>query len=98
MSISLRIVGIFYSQDKIPYTPNMTVKDVLDYAKSSPSSDATAFGYINNKDSLTNGGDSVVAFAARYPNSVISETSSTVYESGDYFLSESVVGSPRYSV
>lgn len=101
MSVSLRIVGLFFSADNLPYTPRMTVKALLDYVMANPGdggSGASKFGYLANKDALTSGGDSVTAFAARYPQGVTSKTSSTKYFAGDYFLSESTVNDPRYSV
>lgn len=33
MSVSLRIVGIYYNQSDIPFKENMTVMDVLNYAR-----------------------------------------------------------------
>ena len=49
MAVSLRIVGIYYHQDNIPYTKNMTVKDVLDYAHNKPAPNAVKFGYQPGK-------------------------------------------------
>ncbi len=100
MGVSLRVVGIFYDQSDIPFTQGMTVKSLLDEATHNPGGEANNFGYLSNTDVLTNGGmkESVTAFFANYPNGVTSKTSGTVYGAGEYFLTESMVGNPRYSV
>ena len=101
MTVSCRVVGIFFNATDLPYTEGMTVKDLLDQIAANPgtgNSGASHFGYIANQDILTTGGSSVVAFAARYPKGVTSITSGTPYTAGNYYLSEQNVGSPRYSV
>ncbi|MBO6790597.1 MAG: hypothetical protein JJ894_08680 [Dinoroseobacter sp.] len=101
MTVSCRVVGIFFNAMDLPYTEGMTVKDLLDQIAANPgtgNSGASHFGYIANQDILTTGHSSVVAFAARYPKGVTSITSGTPYTAGDYYLSEQNVGSPRYSV
>lgn len=45
MSVSLRIVGIYYNQSDIPFKENMTVMDVLNYARTNPVENAKVFGF-----------------------------------------------------
>lgn len=101
MTVSCRIVGIYFNAENLPYTQDMTVQELMDNIAKDPGlggSGASNFGYIANQDILTTGGASVVAFAARYPQGVTSLTSKTKYVAGDYYLSEQNVGAPRYSV
>ena len=98
MSMTLRIVGLFYKQTGIPYTQGMTVKDLMDAAANAPGPAAARFGYVAAGDLLTQGGASVIAFGARYPDGVTSLTSGTRYPAGEYYLAETNVSNPRYSV
>lgn len=100
MTVSMRVVGIFFQAENIPYTSQMTVKDLMDVVVMNPStySDASKFGYLANVDMVTSNEPSVVAFAARYPQGTTSRTSGIKYTAGDYYLTEANVGNPRYSV
>ena len=107
-TLSMRVVGIFYVAKDIPFSDvaqadpskGTTVEDLMVYLKQNAGAGGTGasnFGYIDNTV-LSSGGKSVTAFAARYPQGVTSITSTDKYTAGDYFLSESTVGNPRYSV
>lgn len=104
MSISLRIVGIFYNRSDIPDRGKQTVKDVLDYAvKNSrpPNLPSDNFKYIVSSTAApasANAKPSVGAFFANYTDSFASPTSGLKYPRGEYFLSESLVENPSYVV
>jgi hypothetical protein len=100
MAVSMRVVGILFQAKDVQYDQNMTVKDLMDKVAKNPAlySDASNFGYIAVGDMVTPNNPSVVAFAARYPKGITSTTSNTKYIAGDYYLAESNVGNPRYSV
>ncbi|RVU18667.1 hypothetical protein [Methylobacterium oryzihabitans] len=102
MTISLRVVGIFYDRSDIPDSGTQTVKDVLDYAVKNPGSKdlpSDNFKYIT---SITDPGalmkPSVSAFFSNYASNFTSPTSRLTYLRGEYFLSESLVENPSYEV
>jgi len=103
MSISLRIVGIFYKRSDIPDTGEHTVKSVLDYAVANPESEhlpSDNFQYITGVSvpGALGRKPSVTAFFSNYKSEVTSPTSGLPYAPGEYFLSESLVGNPSYEV
>lgn len=106
MTVSLRVVGNFYNQSGITYDPKttaggmtyMSVKDVLDAAAASPEPNASTFGYIAATSSIQGGTPSVTAFYANYIDDFKSRTSKLTYPQGEYFVTESLVDNPLYSV
>ena len=101
MSVTLRVVGNFYFRDDIEFKENMTVADVLNYARDNTGSgDADLFNFDLGK--LTIGADagkpSVTAFVARYPNGVTSRTSGVEYPEGEYYVAEDLNLRPAYTV
>ncbi|MEM9739216.1 MAG: hypothetical protein AAF829_05050 [Pseudomonadota bacterium] len=110
MPITLRIVGLFYIQDNIPdVQPDgspQTVESVLNYAVTNPVAPATDFGYITGQSNVVKSGavtpgvDSITAFYANYGGATgpTSITAGITYPPGEYFLSESLVDSPQYTV
>ncbi|MEL6774135.1 MAG: hypothetical protein AAFP23_05190 [Pseudomonadota bacterium] len=101
MTVSLRIVGIFYHQTDIPYVADMTVADVLSAARQSPGGQADMFGFDEGQ-LMTPGPDkgkpSITSFFANYPKGVTSETSGIQYPAGEYSLGEDLQGRPAYTV
>jgi len=103
MSVSLRIVGIYYHQDDIPYTSGMTVRDVLDYARlnpvNSPEVPANLFGYTESKLIIGRdaGKPSVSAFFANYTAPIKSITSGIIRPKGQYYLEEKLAGLPSFT-
>ncbi|MEO1468361.1 MAG: hypothetical protein AAFV86_04855 [Pseudomonadota bacterium] len=107
MTVSLRVVGIFFRDDAIPHTPGMTVEGVLDAASSRATAgqntampNANLFNFTTGTLSPAfGGGKTISAFVARYsaqgPTSV---TSDTTYRSGEFFLSENLAQTPSYTV
>lgn len=106
MAVSLRVVGNFYNQTDIPFDPKttiegttfMSVKDVLDAASENPAPGASKFGYIAATSSVQNSTPSVTAFYANYDAPFKSPTSLLDYPAGEYFVTESLVDNPLYSV
>jgi len=103
MAVSLRVVGIFYRRNDIPFESGMTVKSVLDAAVASPGGPTPAdkFNYVSGQSrptAIPDGKPSVTAFFARYATDPTSETSHAEYPEGEYFLPETLVGNPGYLV
>lgn len=110
MSITLRIVGIFYYREDIPDvqedgTPH-TVETVLNYAVRNPAGTSSAFGYVTGQSATEGAGSggspikSVTAFFSNYTvgSGPTSLTTGITYPEGEYFLSESLVAEPSYRV
>lgn len=93
MSISLRVVGIFYRSD-IELPGGGSVKDVLDAAKSQ----ITAGVSFTYSTVTTNGLSSPNMFRAFYEAPFTSSASQIEYPSGEYMLAEDLVARPAYSV
>src|SRR6056297_1196194 len=100
MTVSLRIVGIFYHQQNIPHQTDMTVMDVLNYARGNPEPNANTFGFETGK--LQIGPDagklSISSFYADYKSAFQSETSGFMYGAGSYYLPEDLNATPAYTV
>ncbi|MBO6918084.1 MAG: hypothetical protein JJ858_06615 [Rhizobiaceae bacterium] len=99
MSVSLRIVGIYYHQDKIPYKENMTVMDVLNYARENQVKNAKVFGFETGQ--LQFGADagkpSITSFYSEYEEPFQSKTSGYMKPAGPYFLPEDISTSPSFT-
>lgn len=101
MSISLRVVGVFYNRPNFfDFTEGMTVKDLLDaaVAKENNSNAVEEFQYYTNQacDSKTL---SLSAFKVKYKQGApVSPTSGIHYPPGEYYLAEQLGNKPAYSV
>lgn len=99
MSVSLRIVGIYYNQSDIPFKENMTVMDVLNYARMNPVENAKVFGFETGQ--LQFGSDagkpSITSFYSDYDEPFQSETSGLMKPAGPYFLPEDISTSPSFT-
>ncbi|MEM9046482.1 MAG: hypothetical protein AAGC81_17505 [Pseudomonadota bacterium] len=104
MAVTLRVVGIFFQTDVSFDSSIQTVKDVMDAARdASVVDDKYTFNYLATSQLLTAGSGgssnpSVTAFYAKQPPTFTSVISGIEYSGGDYFLSESMVKNPGYSV
>lgn len=94
MSISLRVVGIFYNNSVEAPTGSMSVRDLLD-ASMQNSPPGTTFTYTNV---ILNGINSPGYFSAEYANGVVSQTSGISYPPGTYELQEILTTRPSYTV
>lgn len=99
MSVSLRIVGIYYDQDNIPYEENMTVMDVLNYARLNPAENSKVFGFETGQ--LQFGADagkpSITSFYSEYEEPFQSQTSGLMKPAGPYYLPEDISTSPSFT-
>ena len=93
MTISLRVVGIFYRTD-VDLPGGGSVKDVLDAAQSQITA-GTSFTY---SAVTTNGTTSPNMFRAFYEASFKSGASGLQYPSGEYMLAEDLYSRPAYTV
>ncbi|MEL7347258.1 MAG: hypothetical protein AAFN17_05845 [Pseudomonadota bacterium] len=114
MTVSLRIVGIFFSDDAIPFTadldtpagPRMSVAAILaaarDRAAAGTNTTVPANLFTFTTSQLTLGPDAgkktISAFVARYTSGPTSVTSHITYRDGEFFLSEDLASTPSYSV
>lgn len=91
MSISLRVVGIFYRTSVDLKTGSGTVKDVLEAAQSQITG-GTSFNFsaVVRPDGM----ESPDTFRAFYESGFMSAASGIYYPEGEYVLSENLSGSP----
>lgn len=84
MSVSLRIVGIYYNQSDIPFKENMTVMDVLNYARFNPSDNAKVFGFETGQLQIgsDSGKPSISSFYSEYNEPFQSKTSGLMKQAG----------------
>lgn len=94
MSISLRIVGIFYRNDRIDDTAG-TVFGVLDAARSDP---GATIPECDRFEFSPGDGENITSFSANYRSAIASTVSDREYPPGEYFLSENLSALPAYSV
>ncbi|MEO0544587.1 MAG: hypothetical protein AAFY99_12285 [Pseudomonadota bacterium] len=103
MSVTIRIVGIYYYQSDIPYTSGMTVSDVLDYARANPVNDGNlqtkVFGFETGTLNIgPNAGDpSITSFYADYEQPFESRTSGLTKDAGPYYLPEDTTSLPTFT-
>ena len=98
MSVSLRIVGIYYSQSDIPYTENMTVMDVLNYARMNPVENANFFGFETGQlFGQEEAKPSITSFYTEYEEPFESITSGLMKPAGPYYLPEDISTSPSFT-
>jgi hypothetical protein len=94
MSISLRIVGIFYN-NTVDLGPNGgTVKDVLDASVASPGVGQDFYYQQGSVEGLA----SPSTFLAQYGSPFTSPISGLNYPAGSYQLQENLTGYPSYTV
>lgn len=103
MSVTLRIVGIYYYQSDIPYTSGMTVMDVLNYARANPVNDgslqAQVFGFETGTLNIGQdaGEPSITSFYADYKEPFQSRTSGLMKDAGPYYLAEDTTSLPEFT-
>jgi hypothetical protein len=99
MTVTLRIVGIYYLQKDIPYKNGMTVMDLLNYARMTPAPNTKTFGFETN--SLQFGPDtgkpSISSFFAEYAEPFQSKTSLLMKDAGPYYLPEDTISTPAFT-
>lgn len=94
MSISLRIVGIFYSNTVTLPNGSGSVRDVIDAAVANPGN-GVKFSYTNVQLGSMN---SPGYFSATFDNPFTSPISGLPYPAGTYELQESLTSRPSYTV
>ncbi|MEO1702402.1 MAG: hypothetical protein AAFR71_10160 [Pseudomonadota bacterium] len=103
MSVTLRVVGIYYYQSDIPYTSGMTVMDVLNYASTHPVDDgslkAKTFSFETGTLNVGSeaGQPSITSFYADYEDAFQSRTSGLMRDAGPYYLAEDTSSSPAFT-
>ncbi|MEM9780875.1 MAG: hypothetical protein AAF899_00225 [Pseudomonadota bacterium] len=114
MTVSLRVVGIFFRDDDIDFAPDidvskeskMSVAAVLSAARAraaagkNTSVPVDLFNFTTGQLALgpDAGKKTISAFVARYKNGPTSETSKITYRNGEFFLTEDLASTPSYAV
>lgn len=92
MTVSLRVVGIFFILRDIPYEPNLTVKKVLEQARNLSNGNFDFEETVGVREGVEVRSPS--SFTAIYTDAVTSPSSQMRYPAGAYKLSECLSGSP----